>query len=143
MINLFSSVSELMTKKVITISQYAPLTKVKEIFDNNKIHHIPVTESNQLVGIISKSDYLFFLNGEHDLSSSYGPYRLKTHKVKDIMTKGVAWLEPTDKLNVALAVFKENLFHAIPIVENGKLVGIITTLDIITKVLDSASYQYA
>lgn len=132
-----------MTKDVITISKYAPLSQVKEIFDNHKIHHIPVTESNELVGMISKSDYLFFLNGEHDLYSGYGPYRLKTHKVKDIMTKGVAWLEPTDKLSVALTVFKENLFHAIPIVENGKLVGIVTTLDIVTKMLDSAEYQYA
>ena len=53
--------------------------------------------------------------------------------VKDIMTKRLAKLEPTDKINVALEVFKENLFHALPVVEGDKIVGIVSTFDIIKR----------
>jgi acetoin utilization protein AcuB len=50
------------------------------------------------------------------------------------MTTGIAKLEPTDKINVAMEIFKENLFHAIPVVLDEKLVGIITTYDILSNV---------
>ena len=56
---------------------------------------------------------------------------MKNHQVESIMTTGLAKLAPTDKILVALKVFKENLFHAIPIVDQDELVGIVTTYDII------------
>jgi acetoin utilization protein AcuB len=57
------------------------------------------------------------------------------------MTTKLAKLEPSDKINVALEVFKENLFHGIPIVNNDALVGIVTTYDIIKHLaLDSEAH---
>ena len=47
------------------------------------------------------------------------------------MTQGIATLEPNDRINVALQIFMENLFHAIPVVEDDEVVGILTTYDII------------
>ena len=57
--------------------------------------------------------------------------RLKNYCAEDIMTSGIAKLTSTDRIAVALEIFKENLFHAIPIVDENELVGIITTYDII------------
>jgi len=131
MFNLLSPVKEIMSKNLITLDKNATLEKVKEIFDNNKIHHIPVVEDEMLIGIISKSDFLFFQRGYSYGESMVEEVRLKTHHVHEVMTTGIAKLDINDKVNVALEVFKENLFHAIPIESDGKLVGIVTTYDII------------
>lgn len=131
--NLHAPISTLMTRDVITVHPNDPLGKVKDIFDTHHIHHIPVVRDRKIVGIISKTDFLHFIRGIHH--STYDEFveksRLRTYRAEDIMTKGLAKLEPTDKINVALEVFKENLFHAIPICEDNELVGIITTLDVI------------
>jgi Predicted transcriptional regulator, contains C-terminal CBS domains len=81
---------------------------------------------------------LFFIRGftsDRDDKRMNG-LRLRAFKANDIMTSGLATMEPDEKINIALEVFKENLFHAIPIVEAGKLVGIVTTFDIIVHVAD-------
>jgi acetoin utilization protein AcuB len=46
------------------------------------------------------------------------------------MTKRLGKVAPDDRVNVALEVFMVNRFHALPVVENGELVGIITPFDI-------------
>jgi len=47
------------------------------------------------------------------------------------MTKHVATLEPEDKVGSAAELFLENLFHAVPIVKDGVLQGIVTSFDVI------------
>jgi len=126
-------VSRYMTRKLVAVSPGDRLTEVKEIFESQRIHHIPVVKFTSLVGIISKLDFMHFLNGI-DVSSSNGMSEksmLEKHTAEEIMTKGIATLEAGERLNVALQIFSENLFHAIPIVDDGKLVGMLTTLDII------------
>lgn len=131
--NLLAPVSTLMTTKLITVHPTDKLTVVKDLFDKNKIHHLPVVKYKEIVGMVSKTDLLSFLKGFE--SDSYDNYmndvRLKNYTAEDIMTRGLAKLEPSDRINVALEVFKENLFHALPVVEDGELVGILTTFDII------------
>lgn len=144
--NLLDTVSTIMSKELITIQEHALLTEVEQIFRDHRIHHIPVLDKEDLVGMVSKSDYLFFKRGFNDQTTDQkiDLFRLKTHKVSDIMTKGLATLEETERINVALAIFKENLFHAIPIVEGKELIGILTTYDIINQ-LDKdkgATYEY-
>ena len=52
-------------------------------------------------------------------------------KVRDVMTKKLATLEPTDKIGSAAELFLLNRFHAVPIVVNGDLIGIVTSFDIL------------
>ena len=133
--DLLAPVSSMMTTEVKTVEPEDTMKKVEQVFRENRIHHLPVVEEGKLLGIVSKSDYLFFKRGFNDQTTDnrIDEFRLKTRKVKDIMTKGIAKLETADRIGVALEIFKENLFHAIPIVDDGKLVGIITTFDIIKK----------
>lgn len=131
--NFTAPVSELMTRKLVTVIPTDKLDVVKGIFEKQKIHHLPVVKYRTLVGFISKTDLLHFSKG---LKISSGEAleekaRLKHYSVEDIMKTGIATLEPTDRLNVALQLFLENRFHALPIVENGELIGMITTYDII------------
>ena len=133
--NLLDPISTVMSTDLITVGPEDPLKKVADIFSRRRIHHLPVVEEGKLVGMVSKSDFLFFKRGFNDekREEKWDLFRLKSHRVKDIMTRGLAKMEPEDRINVALEVFKENLFHAIPIVTDGQLVGIVSTLDIINR----------
>jgi acetoin utilization protein AcuB len=126
-------ISTLMTRKLMTVVPSDRLTRVKEIFDSFRIHHIPVVNNSTLVGVISKADLAQYMKG-----AGYADYdeliensRLHSYTAEDVMTTKLATLSSTDRINVAIEVFAENLFHAIPIVDDGELVGILTTLDVI------------
>lgn len=116
-------VSAIMVREVITVRPSDSLQKVKELLINNRIHHVPVTkEDGTLVGIVTTYD-LFKLNVDHkDYPST---------KVENVMTKILATLEPTDKVGTAAEVFMEHLFHALPVVEGNKLIGIVTSFDVL------------
>jgi acetoin utilization protein AcuB len=131
--NVLAPVKTIMSKDLITVSPTDKLTVVKEIFDENNIHHLPVVRFKELVGIISKSDFLHFLRGfsPNDEDRFVNFARLRAYNAEDIMTKGIAKLDPEDRINVALEIFLVNRFHAIPVVKDEDLVGIVTTYDII------------
>lgn len=136
--NTLAAISTIMTKDLITANPKDNLSAVKELFDNNKIHHIPVVRYKKIVGIISKTDVLYFVKGysQNSYDDVINETRLKNYTAEEIMTTGIAKLSPDDKISTALKVFRENLFHAIPIVKDEELVGIITTYDIIKALVD-------
>ncbi len=132
--NLRNSISSIMTKNPICIGINETLAVADRLFKENKIHHLPVLAEGKLVGMVSKSDFLFFRRGfSTENEKLEDEVRLNNYSAKDIMTKKLAKLDPDDKILIALEVFKENLFHAIPVVENEKIVGIVTTFDIIKR----------
>lgn len=130
--NILAPVSTIMTKDLITVNPKDSLKVVKEIFDSKRLHHIPVVRYKKIVGIISKSDVLYFMKGANpEKEKARNEKLLEKYTADEIMTTGMAKLESDDRINVALEVFKENLFHAIPVVDNDELCGIVTTYDII------------
>ncbi|RMF29821.1 MAG: CBS domain-containing protein [Bacteroidetes bacterium] len=131
--NLLTPVAKLMTTNLITVNPEDSLATVKELFDNNPIHHLPVVRFKKIVGMISKSDLLYFLHGfsQSKTDRAIEEARLRSWKAQDIMTTGVAKVESSEPVRTALEVFKVNRFHALPIVDNDELVGILTPYDII------------
>jgi predicted transcriptional regulator len=139
--NVLAPVSTIMTKDVISVAERDRLTTVRDIFKEHAIHHIPVTRSGKVVGIISREDLLLFMKGlgENTLEKIINETRLNNYNAEVIMTRGVGKLEPTDRINVALDIFSKNLFRALPVVEDDKLIGIVTTFDIIRTLNDETS----
>ncbi len=131
--NLIAPVSSIMTKKIIAVTPDDDLLKVKEIFENYNIHHLPVVKFKELVGIISKTDFLHFLHGfkGNDVDRFLDETRLKAWKAEEIMTKGLAKVDSQEPIRTILDLFLINRFHAIPVVDSEELVGIVTTYDII------------
>lgn len=123
-----------MTKQVIVVSPEDTLVHIKEIFDKYTIHHLPVVTQRKIEGIISKTDLMHFLRGFTGVEDDnmLDEARLRNYQARDIMTTRMAKVDSTDRINVALEVFKTNRFHALPVVDNGELVGILTTYDIIS-----------
>lgn len=131
-------VSSLMTSELITVDPKDPIRKVKEAFDQHTIHHLPVEVDGEIVGIISKSDLMHFLRAidKNSQEQYINELRLKNYKVEELMIDEIVTLTPDAPVENALRLFKENRFHALPIVDNGKLAGILTTHDIIKSLLD-------
>lgn len=123
--NPLTRVSSLMSTELVTVTLGTPLAEAQKMLTIHKFHHLPVVdESYKLKGILSQSDFV----RTHDIT---------TGVVGDLMTKGLAKLETDDTIRTAANLFTLNKFHALPVVDaEGKLLGIITTLDLI-KFLDS------
>ena len=126
-------VGKVMSSDLITLAPEDKLIEVKKIFDKYRIHHIPIVRGKTIIGIVSYTDYVHFVRGytQSEEDKQKDDERLNSFTTEQIMTRGLAKLDPGDRINVAIEVFKVNLFHAIPVVENDELVGIVTTHDII------------
>ena len=133
--DILAPISSIMTTILITVNPEDSLYQAKKLMDQYRIHHLPVVRYRRIVGLLSYSDLLYFLKGlRHDRTEDLmNEIRLKNYKAKSIMPTGLAKVEPTDRINVALEVFKTNRFHALPVVADGELVGILTTYDIIVE----------
>lgn len=132
-------ISTIMTTDLVTVAPEDRLAEAKKAFDNFRIHHLLVVDSEEkLVGIISKTDLLHFLDFvDKDSNEPYlTELRLKNYRVEEIMIKAPFTVSEEDTIKAVLEVFKENLFHALPITKGGKLRGIVTTHDVIKALLD-------
>ena len=130
-INLNESVWQIATTKVITVFADTPIEDIKEMFKINNFHHIPVVDTGGLLkGIISSAD---LIKVEKLLTLSQFENRKFTAEI--VMTAFPFFLNPDDTIMEAIELFVENRFHALPIVEDGILTGIVTTHDILEMTL--------
>ena len=134
--NRTTTVGQIMSTPVITVGPDDTMKRVQDIFRMNNIHHIPVVLDGKVAGIVSKSDYLRLLHGftlfKTEKSAEYNDAIMRSLLVGEVMTKQVATLSPEDTVEMAAGFFRQNLFHALPVVSKGLLVGIVTTFDLIT-----------
>ena len=127
-----------MTLNVLTVSPETTMDKVADIFAANSFHHLPVVnEDGAVAGIISSTDQHmledhFTLFKQKDGGSANRAI-LRSLLAKEVMTKKVAMVCPDDTLDYAVDIFRENLFHALPVIDaEKKLIGIITPYDVMT-----------
>lgn len=113
--------SSIMTTDIITVHPNDDLSHVRSIFKTNAIHHLPVVKYKTLVGIITTGDLWY---------SELAPKDYAHTKVETMMTTKMATLEPQEKIGIAAELFLENRFHAVPIIENDELVGLVTSFDV-------------
>jgi len=125
-----------MTQKVTTAKEDTSLLEVKDFFDSNKFHHLPVTdESNKVVGMLSRLDFNMLLDQftifKVDRAEQENQKFLRAILAKDVMTLQVATIGPEDRIDRAVDEFLKNHYHCLPVVEGDKLVGIVTTHDLL------------
>lgn len=127
-------IAEVMTRAPQVIVSDATINQVIKIFDEHRFHHLPVVDSDGLlVGIVSKTDVALYHRVLSDETTGHTYSNIVTtyKKVEDIMTKPPIQLRPEDSVEMAAELFSKNLFHAIPVTQQGRLVGIVTTHDLI------------
>jgi len=120
-------VKEIMTKDVITTTSDIDVVYAFEKLMKHKISSLPVVEDEKLIGIITATDV------GHNLILD--KYELGT-SVEEIMIKSVITVSPEDTLEDAINIMKNGtsssgILNQLPVVEDEKLVGIISDGDII------------
>jgi acetoin utilization protein AcuB len=137
-----TAVSEIMSTNLVTITKDDTLKKVSEILESKRLHHIPVVDGNKLVGIISMTDFMRLSMGatlseagEDFDNDAVNNIIYDSLKVGEVMTANPATVSPDTTIKDAADLFELNMFHAIPVVENGELKGMISTYDIIKHLL--------
>jgi acetoin utilization protein AcuB len=136
--DLSAPVSTIMSTNLKTVEPEDPVSKVDQIFQEHRIHHIPVVnQGNHVIGVISKSDFLYLLRGftENEMDRFRQQAMLRAFKSHEIMTKDPVTIQTTETIKKAVSLLAENRFRALPVVdENDLLKGIITTHDIVDMV---------
>ena len=130
--NKNSPISGIMTKEVIVAHLDNKFSQLMEFFNTWRIQHLPVTLGEKLIGIVSINDMLAF--SYHRLSSgesvSYSSLDAG-FDMKQVMTQDPTTISPNDSIEDAFRILGEGKFQSLPVVENGKLVGIVTNKDLV------------
>ena len=124
--NMFET-KAIMQTSVITVKTQTPIYEAIEVLVENDITGLPVVNDDMtLVGIISEKDVLNLLSDLKDNSA----------KVEDFMTKQVVAFDQDEDLIAICECLIKNHFRRVPILSEGKLVGIISRRDIIKYILE-------
>ena len=114
-------VAEVMNKNVVTCHPSEKLTVIINKFELFHIAGMPVTEKGSLVGIVTQTDVL----------RAVREGAIEDEVVRDVMTAEVVVISPTDSATHVARLMIEKGINRIPVVEDGKLVGIVTRGDLI------------
>jgi len=116
-------VREIMNKNVIGTNPNASAREAAKIMSQYHIGSLLVLEDKKIVGIITEGDILKKVVSKHK--------DLDEIKVSEIMTTKVVTIEPDKTIEDAVDLMLQNRIKKLPVVENEKVVGIVTASDII------------
>jgi len=128
-----------MTRNVKTVEMGTSINESFSLMKENKIRRLPIVESGKVIGIITLSD----LNkaapsAATSLSIHELNYLLAKTRIKDIFPKQqkIITIGPENYIESAAKLMRNNRISGLPVVENGKLVGIVTETDIFAAFID-------
>ena len=129
-------VKDVMTRDLITVQQNDVMSRVEELLIQHNFNHIPIVDDQyNLLGILTSNDVQLLKDWGTNLnlktSIKANEQILNSHTASDRMNRILVKIGPEDTLEMCADIFKENLFHALPVTVGNKLVGIITTYDLL------------
>lgn len=147
-------VRDVMNLRPVSIQADAPVSEAARLMRENRISGMPVLDGERLVGVISESDLLRLLSTEEEgglwLPSPFEvfevPFRdlvrwermhsemedISRKRVRDVMSRDLHEVGPDDSIEDAAAIMTRRRINRLPVVEGGRLVGIVTRGDIIS-----------
>ena len=147
-------VKQIMSKDVVAVSPHDSLHEALELIVENRISALPVTNSKgQCIGLLSTSDLIDLTHELEDELQNLGRASvgkrqwlieqlvgaLGSERVAEQMTEDVATVTPEATLPEAAAIMLRNRVHRLPVTDaEGRLLGIVSTIDIMGVVADSA-----
>ena len=122
-----------MTSEVITVNVTQSLREVNLLFKKHNIRHLPVVSGEILIGILSQTDIyrISFGNtfGEDQAGADEAIFDMLS--INQVMKNSPITASPDDSVKDVATQLADHEFHALPVVDQDKLVGIITTTDIL------------
>lgn len=125
-------VSAIMTKNIIAITRSDDLQRAEMLFKRHHIKHIPVVSGESVIGMLSYTDllkisYADVSDDEHHVDTVV--YNMFT--IEQVMTKDIVTITSETTIKEAAEILAKREFHALPVVKDGDLVGIVTTTDLL------------
>jgi|SRR5581483_1153366 len=110
-------IQDIMSRKVVSIAPDTPVSVAREQMRLNEIDHLVVTSGKRIVGLVAGRD----LNGADD-----------AEPISSVMKRHVVSITPRATVRRAAGVMRGRAVGSLPVVENGRVVGIVTTSDLLT-----------
>lgn len=130
-------VSKIMSTDLITVNHTNNLVEAEKLFNENSIRHIPVVSGEDIIGMLSLTDLLrvtFVNNYSADDVVDTAVYNMLS--IEQVMVKNLISVKSTQTIKEVVEILAKNEFHALPVVDDHKLVGIVTTTDILNYLLE-------
>lgn len=138
---LSTPIVEIMKREPTSIEATASIIDAIRILSTANFHHLPVVDNKRLVGIVSTVDILKLSGDALRRDESEHPARLASRtSVGDVMFKDVIPLSEQATVADAAKLLSTGEYHSIPIIaRNGRLIGMVTTTDLVNHLLDVPS----
>lgn len=126
-----------MKMNLLTVLPETPVFKAREMMNAHNVSHLPITDGKtRLLGMVTDRDLKeAWASSATTLSVYELTYVLQKLTVGNIMNKNVITASPDMTIERAAQIIYENKIGALPVVKGGKLVGIITTTDLMRVLL--------
>jgi acetoin utilization protein AcuB len=112
---------EIMSKDVKTAAAAMPAREAWDVMRAANIHHLVVTDGKKIVGIVS----------DRDLGGARGAALRDKRAVADVMTPNAITARPDTTVKQAANLLRGHVIGCLPVVDGAKLVGIVTTTDLL------------
>jgi acetoin utilization protein AcuB len=125
-------VRDIMSTNVVTVDEKTSIHDARKIMEAHRIRRLPVMKKDKLVGLVTERMLLEASpSPATSLSIHELHYLLAKMTVKDIMVKNPYTISPDMPVEEGLQLGQEKGYGAFPVVEDGRLVGVVTESDIV------------
>lgn len=131
-------VSQIMSKDVITLNHADDLVTAEKLFKSNRIRHIPVVSGKEIKGMLSFTDLLriSFADATYEEESDVDTVVYNMFTIEQVMAKNLVTVNSHTTVKEVAEILASKEFHALPVVDNNELVGIVTTTDLIKYLIE-------
>jgi len=116
-------IRQIMNRRVVTAKPSITLKEASKVMSELHIGSLVIVENKKIIGILTSTDILKAIARDKDPNVTLA---------EEVMSRDVKTIEPDKDINDAVLMMLENRIKRLPVVSEGKLVGIITASDIIT-----------
>lgn len=129
-------ISKIMSSEVFTVNTSQSLNEVEALLNKNNIRHVPVVSEKEVIGMISKVDLqkISFVNPIENNQLTTTIYN--EFSIEQVMTKNLEVVQKDDTIFEVASILSNSEFHSLPVVDGDRLVGIVTTTDLIKFLLE-------
>jgi len=136
-------VSDWMTRKVITVSPEDSIAEASKLTKEKGIKHLPVVHGEKLKGILSDRDIKEYVPTKATSLDVYElHYLLAKTKVKEVMKTKVYTTSPDTPIEEAAMLMRDQKIGCLPVIENNRVVGIISDKDIFKVLVDITGVRH-
>tara|TARA_R100001369_G_scaffold31211_4_gene55374 strand:+ start:58556 stop:58945 length:390 start_codon:yes stop_codon:yes gene_type:complete len=127
-----------MSKELIALNRTDDLERAELLFKRHKIRHIPVVSGDVIIGMLSYTDLLriSFADAVDESEKDVDTLVYNMFTIDQVMVKNVTTVDSQTSIKQVAKILAIKEFHALPVVDDGILVGIVTTTDLINYLID-------